>query len=134
METPKYIITPPETVDAKTADVFNELPHSGTPVRCPTCGQIHNITYRRGLYPALVKALRFHKDGTKSSLSDFAKLRFWGLIYEAGDGWSTTDAGVSFFNGESKVPMYVFVKNNKCIGFNGPMVTIYDVLDWEKQS
>ena len=130
METPKYItVTPPETVGAETADVFNELRHSGTPVRCPTCGEVHNITYKRGLYPALIRALKSHKNYTKSSQSDFSKLRFWGLIRATANGWMITDAGASFCFSNLRVPEFALIKNNVCIGYTGRMVSFNEALE-----
>lgn len=61
----------------------------------------------------------------------------WGLMEEERvlrpDGgragfWRLTPLGRLFVREEAKVPMYAYLYNNICLGLDGPMVTVRDVL------
>lgn len=131
------MISVPEIMDAADPAHFYLLNAQAECCRCQTCGTMHNMTYRRSLYPSLVSALAKHPDGYKSPISDFAKLRFWWLIGRtdyAGypeRGWGKTALAHNFLSGLVSIPKYCFEKNNTVIGFALPMVTYQTIMNGE---
>lgn len=122
---------------------------------CPTCNQCVKL-YKRpitgtsaetliGLYH--LSMLRGESDGFfhlrefakpyYTSVGDFAKLRYWGLIEElANDNpdkrtsgfWRITEKGNSFVLGSTQVKKYAWIFNSDIYGFSGPSQTISDRL------
>lgn len=59
------------------------------------------------------------------------KLRYWGLIEHAtplDERWQATDAGVSFVQGRSQVPLHAILLQGTVIRYEGPMVEVHDRL------
>lgn len=61
-------------------------------------------------------------------VSDWAKLRFWGLIERRGRRWHITDLGVRFARGERLVDRWRLILNNAVIANKGPLVNVQDCL------
>ena len=95
---------------------------------CPSCGQ-RTFIYARSISANQIRALLLlneHEDkwiGVKTTqlsinvrlVSDFPKLRFWGLINRGSEHntWRITETGVAFLKGEIPVDKYVFIFNNE---------------------
>lgn len=107
---------------------------------CPCCGQFAK-RYRRKLHSAMAAGLRralklyglapFEIDAGlgRQYSSDFAKLRFWGLIDQLSDTgkWHVTLWGRLFVTG-GIVRKYVHIYNNSADFFSGDDVTIREAL------
>ena len=123
------MINIPEVLVAENVEAFYDAIEQEQCIACPTCQTVHNVIYRRSIYPAMVKGLQSHKNGSKSSIGDFTKLKHWGLIREDSHGWFITQNGYDFLNGTFSVPKYVILQNNIILGFQTPFLTIHDILE-----
>ena len=120
---------------------------------CPVCDQFVKV-YRRTITSAMANQLIHLFKITdlddkwvhtrelvmgQSSIGDFSKLRFWGLIVEkphdegnkfkkTSGYWSITDAGKCFIAGIETVQSHVLVYNNKKLAFEGHEVNIIECL------
>lgn len=114
---------------------------------CPVCGQRAQL-YQRTITSTMARALILmwreagidwvHLPSVVGALrADEAKLVHWGLIEEEktlrADGgragvWRLTDLGVQFVQGDATVPKYAFIFNKRCLGHEGPEVTIGECL------
>lgn len=122
---------------------------------CVTCGQRVKI-YKRTLYDRMARGLAWlykahrlmpgkdcfhHQEDLKidqRTAGDFAKLKHWGFMEEAKKGmdedkrtsgrWRITEKGIQFIQGEITVPKYVKLYNKAIYGFEGPEITVFDVL------
>lgn len=123
-----------------------------TPTCCPLCHQPTNL-YRRPISAiiarALIKLYRLEQNGAEKTWhhvrdihrdrSDWAKLRFWGLIEEASNLdsrkrtsglWRITDDGRRFVMCQDQVPKYALVKYGSInVGFCGEAMTIRECLE-----
>jgi hypothetical protein len=111
---------------------FKEKFVTGKHVECPCCAKRYNTIYKRHLYPSIIKALQSlaakSRTITPSSVGDFAKLRFWGLVkkIDAAQGaWEVTERGRQFLSGVIKIPLSVYVKNNVKIANGDEYVNIH---------
>ena len=112
---------------------------------CPCCKQFAKRYRRRILGKMAVCLITLRKAGramtaeemnkilrhmkTTSATADMAKLRYWGLIVEAGDKrWRITDDGISFVDGVSTVREWAVIYNGECESMEGSWVTIQDAL------
>lgn len=117
---------------------------------CPCCtqrAQIYRRTIHSGMARALVVMCREHgmdwQDKTSTlrgygaAARDESLLRFWGLLEEdvrtREDGghagwWRVTDAGRRFVHGRILVPKYALVYDGRCLGSDGPHVSIVQCL------
>lgn len=117
----------------KIKKVFENLRNDGEFVQCPCCEKKYNAIYKRPLYKSVVKALISQSKGsseiTSCSVSDYAKLRFWGLIRstEKQGVWHITELGWDFLQGKISVPKHVILQNNVKIGESDERVTIHEV-------
>lgn len=139
LTTPHELNTQPfDTFDTIKAR-FDDLRQSGTCVKCPMSGTIHNMPYRRSISKAMAKALkklyaiqvdRVNDGISPNSFSDFTKLRYWNLIrQDEGTGhWRITDTGIGFLRGVTHVKKYAIIVNNVCKQYMGDDVTINEVL------
>ncbi len=93
--------------------------------RCEHCGQLM-VVYRRRITAAMITCLwklwAVHNGGPVPSakiderhrfISDFAKLRYWGLIEESQQGWKITARGIQYLYGQVALPKYVYVYNGE---------------------
>ena len=116
---------------------------------CPCCTQYAKV-YKRTINSQMAQTLiTMHRAQTGDEWlhlptllgrkqADEAKLRYWGLIEEQpgvrDDGsarvgwWRLTALGARFALGVAAVPKYALVYNGRCLGFDGPRVTIQDAL------
>lgn len=127
--------------------------------RCPECGQfvhLKRVSISAGMVAALAALMRaesrrpdmyHHWDNVVADLmkaggrvppsargGDKAKLRFYGLVEQAGgvrkDGsrragyWRTTEKGRAFMRGTVRVQKYVYLFNNSLRGVAGPSVGV----------
>jgi hypothetical protein len=119
---------------------------------CPCCGQFVKRYRRRITAPMVVGLSNLYKLGQSYSFEnwfhvtqifkrhpgDFAKLSHWGLIEESppldtaartSGMWRITDQGADFVEGKIHVPQYVYIFNQKFLGFDGDDVTVHDCLN-----
>lgn len=128
-------------------------------VACPCCGQLVKL-YRRTIYWGMAKGLiqlyhlhraqegyyhlRDLKTTSKRSvydLSDFSKLKHWGLIYpcpvndnpktKSSGLWHITDKGIEFVEDRLRLPKYAYVFNDTVYDRGGELVGIRDALGEE---
>ena len=131
----KYMDIVKEPIKATSFDDFEEFKRDGLYVECPCCHTRHNQIYKRSIYKSLIKGLKAlsvrSREITTSSIGDFAKLRYWGLIKETEhEGvWTITDDGHAFLYGAISVPKYVFVQNNVVVGKSDERVFAYEICD-----
>lgn len=117
----------------KTVEQFNSDRESGSFVECPCCGVKHNQIYKRQIYKSILKGLKILASNSReiapSSVGDFSKLRYWGMIqYEGKEGvLRVTEDGHAFLRGIISVPKYAFIQNNKAIGFSDERIFIYQI-------
>jgi len=136
----------PETVTLAEARAWlREVVHEGA--ICPCCTQLAKV-YRRklnaGMAVSLIRMWRAAGYGwlhiptsIPARSREEGKLRYWGLAEEAGekreDGgragwWRVTEEGAIFVNGESRVPKYALVYDDRCLGLRGDPVSIVECL------
>ena len=115
---------------------FNAEKNSGRAVKCPCCEKIYNQLYRRRIYGAMVQGLIRLMHGANggihhSSVGDFAKLEHWGLVSHDEDmgKYRITPAGIEFAMGKSRVPKYVYLRNNVLVGTSEETVDIKEAMD-----
>ncbi len=131
--TDKYKSVISDPIKPVSQDLFHWHNEMGDFVECPCCGSRHNQIYKRRIYVSLVKGLQklAERDNslTPSSIGDFAKLRFFGLIEatEHEGVWNITPVGRDFLAGVASVPEYVFVQNNRVVGRAENFVFIGDI-------
>jgi hypothetical protein len=123
---------------------------------CPCCGQLVKL-YPRQIYWGMAKGLielyhlncsapgwhhiRELKSASKRSvydLSDFSKLKYWGLIIpcpvndnpktKSAGLWLITEKGILFAENRLRVEKYAHVYNDNVEYFAGPMVGIEEAL------
>lgn len=114
---------------------------------CPVCRRFTKV-YKRSIHTAMARGLitiwntvrrtPFHMPTVLGiNGGDTAKLTYWGLLYDEGeqreDGgragwWHVTDQGAAFAVGQLAVPKYALVYHSRCLGLDGPAVTIRDCL------
>jgi len=128
----------------------------GEGLDCPCCGQFVK-KYKYKLFATSARALidlykltektkeEYHHirkfaeaRGEMGRASHFAELRFWGMVEpmdsktavtNASGMWKITQRGIDFVHNFTKVQKYVFVFNNKHLGFEGEYINIYDALE-----
>jgi hypothetical protein len=94
-----------------------------------------NMQYRMG-YFRLTEDLLLDK----RQQADFSKMKYWGLIEQAGEkrhvqggrlssNWRITNKGIRFIKGEIKIPRYAKIINGKCVGFHGKKETIKQIIE-----
>lgn len=117
--------------DAKAK--FTHHRQEGDWVKCPCCGKTYNTVYKRRIYKSLVTGLRnlVRRNNVTSSLSDFSKLRYWGLIEPTTNKghWRITQDGRDFLDGTLEIPEYVIVQNNAVLGYSKDKVSVYEITD-----
>jgi hypothetical protein len=115
------------------------------PKRCPHCGQLMAV-YRRNIRANMVHCLRLlhfqHKGAYVKAngitpvtrvISDFPKLRFWGLIERHPDLelWRITGLGVDFILGRIRVKKYIWVYDNMVqpdpVGEPNPLISAMEI-------
>lgn len=118
--------------------------------RCPCCNQ-HVQVYRRPMYGTLARALiacylaggtdRYvHSSDLGITLrgGEMGKLAYFQLVVEERaqrpDGgrtgyWRVTPLGADWLFGRRKVSKYAWVYDGQVRGYDGPMVSVADVLD-----
>jgi hypothetical protein len=117
---------------------------------CPVCKRFTKV-YRRSINSGMAYALAMmwseHGTGWQdktvtlrgvgAAARDESLLRYWGLIEEdqrrREDGgragwWRVTETGAEFAVGRRSVPKYALVYDSRCLGVEGPPVTIRDCL------
>ena len=110
---------------------------------CPCCDQ-RARRYPRTLHSSMAagliratrlfsfKPFKIDRDLGRQFSSDFAKLRFWGLIEECEDGhWGLTILGLNFVNVYATVPSTANIYNNTLVSLSGKQITIRDALGTE---
>lgn len=119
--------------DADAKPKFKAHRAAGDYVQCPCCNMKYNIIYKRHLYHSIITGLKnlYAGHGATSSIGDFAKLRYWGLI-ERAEGkkqgqWRITPLGIDFVEGRARLPESVIVKNNVVIAKGKSLITIHEV-------
>lgn len=121
---------------------------AGGAFRCPVCRKV--ARWREGgisssMARTLLKAYtagpkeRFQcrKIDARDHNGDYAKLRFWGLICEAGPPkgwWRLTPLGRAFVRGEAEVPGKVWTYDKKLVAVFGDPVSIVDCLAKGKET
>lgn len=115
--------------------------------KCPCCTQLAKV-YRRKLNAGMARSLlRMYNAGgiewvdvptvCVGSSREEGKLRYWGLVEEDDtpreDGghagqWRVTPAGRAFILGDLTVQSHAKVYDSRCLGLEGPQVTIIDCL------
>jgi hypothetical protein len=118
---------------------------------CECCGRFAKV-YKRRINSTMARQLiaLYNLGGTEKYIhtsdlvvrcgtGDFAKARFWGLIYQSEeipvDGakmngkWRLTKLGVDFVEGKLLVPEFALILFDKKIGSDGKQVTIQDCLE-----
>jgi hypothetical protein len=111
---------------------------------CPHCGQVMML-YRRNIRANMLYCLRklffTHKtnpmkcndiDKRSNVISDFSKLRHWGLIQNHDHNmWSITEFGIKFILGKASIRKYVWVYNNQVQpdpeGEINPEIMVWDI-------
>lgn len=150
---PATRLPPPRITDASTlaearAYVLEERDGG---VQCPCCDQRAQV-YRRQIHSRMARdlilclnaalasgspATAVHLPELVHNRGDASKLTYWGLLQEERiqreDGgragwWHVTPAGVLFARGMLEVPKYALVYNGRCLGMEGPPVTILDCI------
>lgn len=142
------------TLEQARTELFDGMLEDTKNRVCPCCGQIVKA-HRRTIYPAMAIGLvallaheqRYGKDtygGAHISeihdmidepfngvLSDFAKLRYWGLIerptYRAVGHWISTRLGSDFVMGLVDVPKTLVIYNNEIVGYDHGRIFFVDV-------
>ena len=108
---------------------------------CLVCGRFNKI-YNRAIQPPIARWLGHlaHNGGWQSPYAQYNEapngeyiyLEFRGLIestkIDDAKKWRATDLGHQFVGGEIKIPKYVCVLNDKCLGFKGPKISYFDCL------
>ena len=144
-------MTPSDGTTLKEARDWLRVQVVGDGADCPCCTQFAKV-YRRSLNSSMARSLvimyREHgvnwqdkiatlKAAHVEHAADDAKLRYWGLNQEddrrTDDGrhagwWRVTAKGGMFVRGLITVPKYAIVFDTKCLGLDGPQVTIRDCL------
>jgi hypothetical protein len=118
--------------------------------RCPCCTQFAKV-YKRAINSGMARALVtmyrvggedwLHKPtvlrGLGAAARDEALLRYWGLVEEEvavrPDGgrtgwWRVTPKGGLFVLNVTTVQKYALVYDSRCLGLDGPQVSIVDAL------
>jgi hypothetical protein len=138
------------TVEAARAWLRAEAMGNGA--RCPCCRQFSKV-YRRNITSAMARALivlyreggiewqdkiaTLHRAGIDAHGTMDPKLRYWGLLEEdetrRDDGvrsgrWRVTRDGALFAQNLMSVQKYALVYDGRCLGRDGPPVTIRDCL------
>lgn len=105
---------------------------------CPVCEQFVKV-YRRSIYYSMIRdwvelmhvaeSRTFSSGGRKvrrAAGGDVLKLRFWKLIEqcEESGSWRTTDEGMLFLRGGSRVPKIALVYNQRFLGFEDEKTTV----------
>lgn len=139
MTTPKTINVAYQRPFSDVENEFNRLVSDGVCVKCPLSGTIHNMPYRRAISKGMARAIKLLyriqvskiNDGTApNQFADFTKLRYWGLIQQAGETshWNITQAGIDFVEGRTGVAKKAIVVNNVRTQFMGERVYIDEIL------
>lgn len=110
----------------------------GKMIDCPCCAQTVK-KYPRSIYKAMLTALALmvrrpdgvvHKELLDLGLhsGDYAKLAYWALAERDPETtiWTATPLGLSFYEGRTSVPKYVYVYNGEVLGCSDEQVTIED--------
>lgn len=140
-------MTTPIEIEVSDIDMYYDIKErfdahimGGYCVRCPLSGTIHNMPYRRAISKGMARAIKLLyriqvskiNDGTApNQFADFTKLRYWGLIQQAGETshWNITQAGIHFVEGRTGVAKNAIVVNNVRTQFMGERVYIDDILN-----
>jgi hypothetical protein len=101
------------------------------------------VEYKHGLAQSLVRALgklanrgkgphRICEFLNMGEYTNFAKLRYWGLIVKADGGerggvWEITDRGLRFLLGEIGLPQFAWVYRGDVVRWDGNLVTVDSV-------
>lgn len=147
--TPESEARPPTYVLLSQARAWlQRVTADGTGHECPTCDQFVKV-YRRSIHGTSARVLidlfrqcgrgfGFLPDVSQTRGRDETKMQFWGLIEEATevtrpDGgragyWRVTELGEAFVRGETRVPKYALIYNNRLVRHEGDPVTIRDCL------
>jgi hypothetical protein len=121
--------------------------------RCPCCSRFAKVYKRKinsGMARALIRMYRLPQtpeewihlyrdvDPNRFGGTDTPILRFWGLVEENEESsslakksnglWRLTAAGRLFVRGETTMPKYARLYDNRCLGFAGPRISIRDAL------
>lgn len=115
--------------------------------RCPCCTQFAKIYKRKITSTSAVALIKLWRSAGLSwahlptvldrKQADEAKLLHWGLLEEETisrpDGgragwWRLTALGEAFVGNLARVPKYCLIYDSKCLGLDGPLVSITDCL------
>lgn len=120
---------------------------------CPCCNQFVK-RYQRKLNSGMaVSLIRLYKENgqdwmhalhtlvrlnPKATIMEYSKLKYWGFLEEKpGDVdpskkssgiWRITDEGVAFIKDFAPAPKYIYLYNNKFLGFSDEIINIKDAL------
>lgn len=136
---------PDDMLLSAARDQLRELVDDG--YRCPLCTQFAKV-YRRKLNSGMARSLiRMYRRAGLDWINvptqiparsrEEGKLRYWGLVEEAGDlrddgghagWWRVTEQGGAFVRRELLVPKYARIYDSRCLGLHGELVSITECL------